>query len=117
MIFSVGKVGKWDGVEECCRYPGQELEGWQLDGRIFLSIWVKIKSGEFCENGHLLQTKKQMSWRFHPRDVDVKNTKRHTDDDEHKDINTLAVAVGEVKEESQNNERSTNLKKTSKTNF
>ena len=61
-----------------------------------------------------MQTKKQMSWRFHPREVDIKNTKRHTDDDEHKDINTLAVAAGEVKEESQNNERSTNLKKTIK---
>ena len=46
--------------------------------------------------------------------MDIKNTKRHTDDDEHNDINTLAVVAGEVKEESQNNERSTNLKKTIK---
>ena len=88
--------------------------GWE---NIFVNLsqnqkwWILWK---YIKNGHLLQTKKQMSWRFHPRDVDVKNRKRHTDDDEHKDVNTLAVAVGEVKEESQNNERSTNLKKTSK---
>ena len=97
---------------------GKNLRADSWMGEYFCQFESKSKVVNFVKiaikNGHLLQTKKQMSWRFHPRDVDVKNTKRHTDDDEHKDINTLAVAVGEVKEESQNNERSTNLKKTIK---
>ena len=93
---------------------GKNLRADSWMGEYFCQFESKSKVVNFVKiaikNGHLLQTKKQMSWRFHPREVDIKNT----DDDENKDINTLAVAAGEVKEESQNNERSTNLKKTIK---
>ena len=32
----VAKVCQRDSVEDCCHYPGQELEGRQLGGKIFV---------------------------------------------------------------------------------